>query len=219
MSKQKIILLLVAVAIIVAGIWYFLSNSSQILPNGSNSVVATVNGEELKYKEFNNQLTQIRQNLLAQDPNFDDSNLKNQVLDQMVTNILLKQEAQKANLTVSDAEIETEYNNLVTNLGGEEVLKEELANLDLSETELKTNIENQILVNKYIDSQIESDDIVVTEAEVLALYEEANSVQELPPIEEIEAEIRAELTRQKRDALISDLIAGLNSTADIEVLI
>lgn len=219
MSKNKIILLLIAIAIIIAGVWYFLGDSSQILPNGSNSVVAVVNGEELKYKEFNSQLTQIRQGLLAQDPNFDDSNLENQVLDQMVTNILLKQEAQKANLTVSNTEIETEYNNLVTSLGGEEVLDEELANIDLSETELKANIENQILVNKYINSQIDSSSITVTEAEVLALYEEAGSVQELPPLEEIETEIKAELTRQKRDVLINELIASISSNANIEVLI
>lgn len=219
MSKNKIILLLITIAIIIAGVWYFLGDSSQILPNGSNSVVAVVNGEELEYKEFNSQLTQIRQGLLAQDPNFDDSNLENQVLDQMVTNILLKQEAQKANLTVSDTEIETEYNNLVTSLGGEEALDKELTNVDLSETELKANIESQILVNKYIDSQIDSSSITVTEAEVLALYEEAGSVQELPPLEEIETEIRAELTRQKRDVLISELIASISSNANIEVLI
>ena len=219
MSKNKIILLLITIAIIIAGVWYFLGDSSQILPNGSNSVVAVVNGEELEYKEFNSQLTQIRQGLLAQDPNFDDSNLENQVLDQMVTNILLKQEAQKANLTVSDTEIETEYNNLVTSLGGEEALDKELTNVDLSETELKANIESQILVNKYIDSQIDSSSITVTEAEVLALYEEAGSVQELPPLEEIETEIRAELTRQKRDVLISELIPSISSNANIEVLI
>ena len=89
----------------------------------------------------------------------------------------------------------------------------------MSETELKANIESQILVNKYIDSQIDSSSITVTEAEVLALYEEAGSVQELPPLEEIETEIRAELTRQKRDVLISELIASISSNANIEVLI
>ncbi|MEX0910325.1 MAG: SurA N-terminal domain-containing protein [Candidatus Paceibacterota bacterium] len=220
MSKQKIILLLIVVIAIIAGLWYFLGTANNILPNNSsNNVVAIVNGEEINASELNIQLDQIREGLMAQDPNFNDSNLEAQVLDQIVANTLLRQEAEKANLTVSDAEIETEYNNLATTLGGQEALNKELATINLSDAELKENIASQILVNKYIASQISNTPITVTEAEILALYEEAGSVQELPPLEEIEAEIEAEITRQKRDVLVGELISNISNSADIQILI
>jgi len=221
MTKQKIIISLIIAAVVITGAWYAVSmNNSWKNSADSGNVVATVNGAELSREDFDAQFQQAQQSYLQQGVDVSDaqfvSQLETQVLDQMIAKVLLKQEAEKLGLTVDNSEVDTELASIIESVGGRDAFDQQLVGMNLSEEELKNDIIEQFLINKYIETQVPEDQ-TATDEEARALYDQANTQQDLPPFEEIKEQAKAEVIRQKQDQLIQALVASLRESADIKI--
>ncbi len=80
------------------------------LGGGDKLVAATVNGEEISVREVQNELLQQKQQLTSMfggrlPPGFDDSSLKSQALEGLISRALVRQEAEKSGYRASDAEV------------------------------------------------------------------------------------------------------------------
>jgi parvulin-like peptidyl-prolyl isomerase len=219
MNKKNILISVIVVAIIAVGAWYFLSNSGS---SSYGDVVAVVNGEEITGEEFGVQFKQAKEAYSEEDSEFNEEQLKEYVLDQIISSVLLKQEAENKGFTVDESEIQEEIDFIVQSGGGQEVFEGALAESGISEEMLRKDIKNQILVNDYIVSEFPEEEVSVTDEEILALYDSYSQTVtegEMPSFGDVEGELRAEIIQQKRSDMITSLISSLREEAEVEVLL
>ena len=77
--------------------------------NYQTAVLATINGDEILYKDFEEkvreQVEQKRAQMGENETEINEEQIRQQVWDQMINEILVKQEAEKIGLYVSNAEL------------------------------------------------------------------------------------------------------------------
>lgn len=99
----KVILALITIPFALWGIDSYLQQA------GSNAAVATVGGEEITVQQYGNALQNLRNQLQAEgrvDPALlDRPEVKQSVLDRLITTRLLRNEAQNANFRISDDQL------------------------------------------------------------------------------------------------------------------
>lgn len=137
-----------------------------------NKIAAVVNGEMITLHTLRNHTNAelARQKISADDPRV--PQLMRQILDAMISDILLRQEAKRWKVTVSDSEVDAEIknilkNNRLTQTAFEAQLAQQGTNLDL----LKERIRDSFLRKKMISLMI-SRKVVITKDEIAAYYEE-----------------------------------------------
>lgn len=236
--------LVILIALVVGGYFYFQnqesdsagntngnnigSNEAQIpssLETEGNGPVARVNGEEIEQSEYNKAVQQLISNYAAQGTTITDEEapqVKEQVITTLVNRQLVLQAATEAGITVDDAAVETEYQNTLTNLGGEDSLKSALENAGITNEELRDDLREGLMMNAYLDSQLDLNNISVTDEEVEAYYNsaaESAGETEVPPLADVRELIENQLVSQTQQELINAEIERLRSAAEIEVLI
>ncbi|WP_404328122.1 peptidylprolyl isomerase [Mesobacillus maritimus] len=100
-------------------------------------------------------------------------------LSALIDNKIIEMEADKEKITVSDKEIEDEYNAYVDSYGGEEALSAALKQSGISEDDLKVDIENYFKLEKLLEPRVE-----ITEEELKTYFDEnKESFDELEQVE------------------------------------
>lgn len=117
----------------------------------SSDYVATVEGEKILQTELDEAL---REQYGAA------------VLDTLITNKIVELEAKKENITVSDEDIQAEYDELVESYGGEDAINEVLEANGLTEDAVKENIRIYQLTKNVVAASIE-----ITDEEVEQYFE------------------------------------------------
>lgn len=225
MSNQNIIIALLIVVVLGAGLWYALSmeGGNPISTNSDGEVVAKVNGEEITNDDFQAQLTQAKQ----MDLEMEEEQLKTEVLDQMIGNVLIKQKAEEKGITVEESEIDQQMNQVIQQSGGEEAFKKQLEEANITREELRERAREQILVQNYVDSEISEDKLEVTEEELKSYFDQMMAQQgnatNTPSFDEMQdsqkEQIRSQLKQQKRNQETQNLIKQLKEEANIEKLL
>ncbi len=214
----------VLVAAGIGGYFYFQSGD-----NGSGSgPAAIINGAEISRADYDRSVKQISQIFSAQgmDATSDEisSAIKGQAINTLINRQLIKGAANAAGISVSDAELETEYQNVVTGLGGAEGLKTVMNETGMDEAGLRAEIQSDILINKYLEAKLGMDSTAATDEEVEAAYATAleNATEdgpELPPLEEIRELIRGQILSERRQELINTELERLRTEATIEIFV
>lgn len=197
------------------------SPSANLLGDEASEAVATVNGEEITRSDYEANIAQVEDNATLQGQNVNDPTIQRQieeqVLNQMIATVLLHQQAISEGMSITDEEVETRYQELVQQLGGEEALKTQLETADLTEEEFRERLGKDLLIQKYVDQQLAAGDTTVTDEEMRELYDQLAAQQELPPYEEVEEPLRQQLVQQKEQAVLSAHIAELRAAATVEI--
>jgi len=221
---KKLIIILLIVLVIGAGLWYVLSSDKGADLDLENGTAAIVNGEKIANKDLQTQITQTKQMYPEQDLNLEqEKQLEAQILDQMIGSILLKQEAKKQDIAVDQEEINSQMSQMIQNLGGEEAFNEQLQSAGLTEKQLRERMKEQVLVQKYIDSEIPQQELEVTDEEIKTYFNQIMAQQgegsELPSFEEMEEsqkeQLRSQLKQQKQSLEVQQLIEQLKQEAEI----
>ncbi|MFT5037176.1 MAG: hypothetical protein ACI9VM_000753 [Candidatus Azotimanducaceae bacterium] len=189
------------------------------------SVVARVNGTELFGVDLSLQLSQIIQASGFPDATAVDSEtlpiMKEQALDAIVNTELMVQAALAAGIVVSSEEVNAQFDEITTNVGGPEVVAERLAELDLSIDDFKENLSRDMLIGQYIETNAEPVEPGSTEEEVQNFYNEitAGQTENVPPLEDIRPQIEAQLDILKQQEVVNVMIGALREGAEVESLI
>lgn len=134
--------------------------------SAKKEVVATVNGENITNAEYRKAFDQVKAQIESSPQYTKDiwnqdyegkkflDVVKENVLDSLIAQKLLLQEALKNNITVSDKEIEEEYQ------------REKEFNKDIT----KEDVKNYLLINKLFEEYTK--DVKITEEELKKYYEE-----------------------------------------------
>jgi parvulin-like peptidyl-prolyl isomerase len=106
--------------------------------------IARVNGEPITLSSYQNQVAQFEAALIAQgvDPNSADGQaqlaaVREQVLNGMIDQLLLEQEARRKGISVSDADLEAAMQEIISASGGPDAFAAQLAALGQTEPEFR----------------------------------------------------------------------------------
>jgi len=219
---------LVVLAIVGGGAYFYFNKSSDVTGNNDNtSVVARVNGEEISRAEYDRSVTQIKGAYTSQgaDPNDPQvtATAEEQALNTLINRRLMSEAAAKSGIAVEDTEMETQYQAVITNIGGAEALQTALNQSGMSEADLKAEIRTDILINKYLESKLQISSITATDEEIETAYETAvannQGTEEVPALADVRELISSQLVGEKQQVAINAEIERLRQEAEIEVLL
>lgn len=233
------VVIVVLVGLLALGGWYFLQQQSddadttptledavaqtESLPmKDYPEVVAVVNGEEISSEAFITSYTQVSQTAAAQGADLTDEGFiaqaETQAVDVLVNTLLLEQAATAAGYVVDEEAVAVEIAAIEAQYGGAEGLDAVIAENDLSREGVVDDVRSRLLINQYLEAQTDILDLVVTEADVQAFYDSfAGGAQEMPPIEDVYAQIESQLVSQKQQAAVNDVISQLREEAEVEI--
>jgi peptidyl-prolyl cis-trans isomerase SurA len=148
------------------------SFASQII----NKIVAVVGDEFLTLYDLDEMCKPYFERFIKLDlPLEEKEKIKNQIrrniLKGWIEESVLKIEAQRYGLTVSDEELKKVLNEEINSIGGEEVFKEYLKKQGISYEEYKEKVRDKILKYKFVQIQLKGK-VVITEEELKKAYEE-----------------------------------------------
>lgn len=246
-SKNNLIPLVIGAIIIalimIAGAWYFMNNTDQATDNNGitsdplggeegtafefeegdpNEVVAVVNGVELLREQFNETRGQIAQAAQQQGLTPDTEGAVDQINDQAIETLvnteLLLQAAGEANVTVEDGAVESQMQEIINSVGGEDQLASSLEEVGLTEEGLREELAQEALLQAYLDANL--GEFTATEEEINAMYEQASQAgSSLPPLEEVRDQVEEQVILTKRQEATGQLIEQLRAEAEVEILI
>jgi peptidyl-prolyl cis-trans isomerase C len=145
-----------------------------LAPEQIPEVVARVNGKEINKQELLEGAQQARMQMAQmgqQPPASPNAVFYRQVLDTLVGQTLLLQEAKAQGFTATDAEVERELSQVRAQLGTPEAFQQALAQQKMTEAELKERTRNKIAFAKFVQTQVVSD-VPVTEQAIRAFYDQ-----------------------------------------------
>lgn len=223
---------IVIVTIIILGVLFFLEKegrssttlfTSLIETQEKNAVVAVVNDEKIIAEKLETSILQFSQMAAAQGVDTSDpeaqAGIKEQALEVIINTMLLKQSAIERGVVVTDEAVEERIEVIRTDLGGEEMLTQRMAEVGISSEQLVKDIKDELLIQQLLDILFAEAEIVVTEEEVVEVYEGAGGeAAGLPALEEVRGEVEAQITASKEQVIIDEYLTTLRTEATIEII-
>lgn len=181
------------------------------------SAVVRVNGTEVKGAKYNNIYKQRKTmlNLTGRDIS-DLETLKEESIETLVVQELIKQDAAEQGIEVTEEEAQEEFEKIVET-NGEEALQVILEHYELSEEDFRKQLVDDLTTAQYIESEF---DVEVTEEEIEEQYNQLKERHEdIGELEEYEEMIRQSVAEKKQSELLEERVAELKEKAEIEKLI
>ncbi len=160
--------------------------------DGGDRTVATVNDEKITEAE----LDKVLQSQYGQS-----------VLDTLIINKIVEQEAEKLDIKLTDEEIEEEYKVYTESYGGEDALKKALESLNMTTEDIKNDIRIYLLTVKVMEDYVD-----LTEEDVKAYFEENKESFATPE------QVEASHILVEDEATANEVIEKLNAGEDFAEL-
>jgi FKBP-type peptidyl-prolyl cis-trans isomerase (trigger factor) len=232
-SNKYTIITIVVVVIALLVVLYQLEKQDRIGTNvfgqmiaaiEANAPAATVNGQDIKVTDLESGIEQLSQAAVQQgfdptDPEVQ-SEIRSQAVEMMINTALLEQAALENDVSVETEAIDVRITELAEAAGGKESLLERLAEFEIDEAQLRSDVEEELTIRALLDTVFTEADAVVTEQEIIEVYQNAaasNGGQPLPPLAEVSAQIEQQLLQNKEQEAIEAYVQSLRAAADITI--
>lgn len=223
MSKEKIIAGVVAVVIVAGGVGYMVYGKSnkEVAVAQPVEKVATVNGVEIAKSAYESQLASAITTLKARGVNTDDATqltqIKNQVLTDLINNEVLNQAVIASGVTATADEVEKQVQALIAQVGGADKFAGELVKANLTEAQLRDNISKQLAAQKYLLTKVDVSKAVASEEEITKFYNDNVKGQTgAPALKDVKEQIRQQIVNTKQQQLVLAYVETLKVGAKIE---
>ena len=198
----------IIVAIGTAIFFYFQNDTEK--EGLSDDIVAVVNGVSIYRDKFEEQLNLAEEEMTEE-----------QLLDQMIQNQLLLQDAISKGVSATEEEINAQFNQIAQQFNSEEEFQQVLEDNNASEESLKQSVEEQIIFQKYSNFLQQEHNVTTTAEEIETFYEDnkeslAGEGEEIPTLEEIKSQIEQFILQEKLNSVLTDIIENLKKEADIQ---
>lgn len=213
----------VIVLLLLAGAAYVFMNSDKMAGvTGGGGVLASVNGTPITEDEVTERISHAKTGLEAQGLNLEDPQtrdlLRSQALEEIINERVVLADAQAKGVVVTDAEVDTQFNDIRSRFETEAQFTEELGKNQFTPETLRENVRRELLIQKYVAQISEASTLTVSEEEVTAFYDQLKGQNEsLPPLTELRAEIEVQLKNQKLAGVVQQIVAELRSKADVQI--
>lgn len=215
--------------------------------NGQGDVAAVVNGEEIPMSEFNKMYESQKEQMLQSQQSASQSQqggdseekdseseaslsddqkkqLKTSVLENVINVELILQDAEEQEITASEDKVKEQFNQMKEQ-SGEDKFKEILKENDLTEEDLKKNIEDNLVIQKYFEKNM--DEAEVTEKELKEEYDkmkqqyeamnkQSEQEMEIPKFEDSKEQLKSSVKKSKQQKQQQEIIDKLRENGEIE---
>ena len=218
---KNTVISIIIVVLIGLGAWaiFFRGDSTNKEASG---VVAVVNGEEITqsaYDALEAQLSQTQEfNPITSDEE-KQTQLKDQIINSLLSQALLRQDIADSGITVTDADISAQIETIKGQFENETAYQEALKTQGTTEEGLRTQVGSELVTQSYFEQKLKFSSLIVTDEEIKTAYDQAITEEEVPPLEEVRDQVKQFVLQQKQQALINAHVEELKKTADIEILI
>lgn len=186
-----------------------------------NRIVAVVNNEVITESDVN---VHVHAMLESQGSDHagspDPGQMSGMVLQRLIDQRLLLQEAKKENLTIERAQVMERLEEARSRAGSDEEFRRSLEEAHLTEEQLKEQIQDQLLIAKLIDEQVRST-ITISPQEVageLASHPELVKSGDRVRALHLLLRVGDQRTEEEANALIEDIVRRLDAGADFAAL-
>ncbi len=138
------------------------------LPFYATGPVAKVDGEELGEDSFNEMVYERTQQLPGQLPPQMVDMFKNQTINFVIDKHLVDSVLDEEDIDVTDEEIDEAFEEFKARFGGAEALSQQLAQMGVTEEEVRENMHQDVQLEKYLSERY---DLEVEESEIEELFE------------------------------------------------
>ncbi|MBO8159115.1 peptidyl-prolyl cis-trans isomerase [Thermosyntropha sp.] len=166
MKKRLILILVLLVSFILPG----------CAAKGDSNVIATVNGENITAEQFDGYYNMLKKGYESEMGSIDEAkdkeilkNIKEKAYDDLVLQVLIKQEAEKEGIKVTDKEVEDDLKAFKDRIG-EEGYKDFIAKMGVTEKELLRQLKIEKMYME-LKEKVTSD-VKVSDEEVRKYYED-----------------------------------------------
>ncbi len=195
-----------------------------------DDVVALVNGEEIIRRDYTLQLEQAKASYEMQGVDLrsrESQELLQQlefiVLEDLIDQKLILQQAREENMQVNQEEVQEEYEETVSLFEDEEEFVSQLAEINLTQEDFMKLIEERLLFYQYLDvfmERVDPEQLEVSQEEMEGLYSLYSSqYEDMPEYEEVQHELEEELKRQKYDEVVRLMVDRIREDSEIKVLL
>lgn len=139
----------------------------------SKTEVAVVNGSVITQAEFDGEMTRVRERFLRKGRPLSDSQLsqvKKDVLENLISIELLYQETQKRGIQVDEATVNEQLSTLKKRFPSEAEFESAMRKMNLSEPAIKSQFKREMAIQQLIDEQF-TQKAAVSEDEIKTFYE------------------------------------------------
>lgn len=144
-----------------------------LVKRSSGDRVAVVDGSVITREDFDREMNRVKQGLLNMGKPLIDSQLselKKEVLEQLISRELLYQESQRKGIRIGEAAVNEELKALKKGFPSEAEFKSALKEAKLSELEVKSQIERGLAIDEFITGHF-VEKVTISDNEVRAYYE------------------------------------------------
>lgn len=234
MTNKYITIALVVVVLAGAGsvVWFTKGRTNPTQPASSvmapdaNAAVATLHGgaTTITRAQLDTKIDQLSKNPQIKVPNASDTGARttfeHAVLDQMIGEMLVFDEAQKEGFTTDDVAIDKQLGTITAQYASTTAFEAALIEAKLSKESLRENIRHALISNQYYEKIAKEHPVTVSEEEIKASYDQSTASQNpKPPFKEVTGQIKAQIEQQKLQEVLKGIIDGLRQAADVKVLI
>jgi hypothetical protein len=184
---------------------------------------AVVNGVKISMADYEKNKSQIEQSAVQSGADLKDATtieqIKTQALDVLINTEILRQEATKAGVTVTQEQIDARYAEIVKSLQGEDKLAARMQELNITKESLMSDISSEILIQTYLAKAVDTSSVKITAEDIKATYDKANTNPDskLPPLDQVSEAIEAQLKQTKEQELINAFIQTVRDAATIDI--
>jgi FKBP-type peptidyl-prolyl cis-trans isomerase (trigger factor) len=226
-SLKKIIVIVVALIIIIGAGGFFAYKKGLIsIGSQQGKTVATVDGTAIHEHDLDIRFNQLKDTYTQQGVNLNDANtvstIKKQIVDEMVNEELVLEDAKKKNITVTDAEVTDSMNQLVAAAGSQDALNTQVKQYGMTQADLQNTVKRNLILQKYVDQYTAQQNITVSEDEITQAYQQMTAGQpatSTPALKDVHDQVAAQVKSQKVAQQILVLVNQLKQNAKVQVLI
>jgi peptidyl-prolyl cis-trans isomerase C len=142
--------------------------------NDTPQTAATVNGTVITRHALDREVSLFTDRMARQGrqvPDVQVPAIRNEILDSLIDQELLYQESQKQNIRADQKSVEEKYGDIRKRFKTEQEFKDTIAQMDVTETEIRTQLAKGLAIDQLLKSKVVKD-IKVSEAETKKYYEE-----------------------------------------------
>src|SRR5690625_517013 len=182
-----------------------------------DDVVVNINDSDVKGTDYNIFYLQTKMQMQQFGQDIEDlDSIKEQTLDRLITQELLMQEAEKEGIEISDEEVNSELDEIKEQVG--ENFDDQVKEIGMNEESFKDQLSNELLISKYADEKIKTEE--VSDYEAKEMYENLEQQnEEIADFDEIKDELKQSIEEQKKQEELQAKVEELKESADIEKLI
>ncbi|WP_182199679.1 SurA N-terminal domain-containing protein [Paraliobacillus salinarum] len=180
-------------------------------------VVAVINGKEVTGDRYNTVYSQTKTLLYEQGQDVKDQELiKEKALNALVSQEVLSQDVENQGIVVSKQEIDDYINDAKSQFDSEKQFEKELKKLNYTEETFRDQVALQLEQKQYVKESFGK--IEVSDQEVESYYKELKKQSDdLPKLEEVKENIKAQLANQQLQNKLNQRIKELKEKAEIEM--